>query len=68
MEAGVEIVFSFRVAADGNMCLQYYALPVEKSKTFVNAFEYLNSASKEDSSTSFDAVVPKAVEKVVVQV
>ena len=34
----------------------------------VNAFAELRSASREDSSASFHAVVPKAVEKVVVQV
>ena len=43
-------------------------LPVERSKTFANTFEELQSASRGDHFASFNAVVPKAVEKVVVQV
>ena len=40
---------------------------MDRGKTFANAFEKLTSSSRMDSSASFDAVVPKAVEKVVVQ-
>ena len=61
------IYCSFKVGADGNTCLPYYLLLMERSKTFANAFEELSSASR-INSWSFDAAVPKAVEKVVVQV
>ena len=69
MDEGVEMV-GLRVVADGNMCLPYHALPamIERNKTFANALEELSSVNREDSSASFDAVVPKAVEKVVVNV
>ena len=48
MEEGVKIV-CFKVVPDGNTCLPYYALLVEKSKTFANAFEELSSASRINS-------------------
>ena len=50
--------------------MPYYALPAERSKTFANAVEDSSSANRDDSFASFhaSAVVPKAVEKVVVKV
>ena len=70
MNKGVKRVTFFRIVADGNTSLPYYALPAERSKTFANAVEDSSSADRDDSSASFDAstVVPKAVEKVVVKV
>ena len=42
--------------------------PRGKKQYLRDTFKELRSASREDSSASFNAVVPKAVEKVVVQV